>query len=170
MRANAYNQWLYSLVDLPRHRHLLEHLHQTEFEHFVPNDQNRALDGERLREVFIDTVLPQGGSYLPDSRCSVLEMLIGVAHHLEHQLAQGPDEMGVPGCFETLLRNLDLYFLNDRNYNSRVVENRLRVLMNRTYNFNGKGGLFPLKYPNEDQRDIEIWWQMMGWLSEKYDF
>jgi hypothetical protein len=32
----------------------------------------------------------------------------------------------------------------------------------------GLGGMFPLEDPREDQRAIEIWYQMMAYINENY--
>jgi hypothetical protein len=39
-------------------------------------------------------------------------------------------------------------------------------LNRRLYTTSGYGGLFPLEEPKEDQRKVEIWYQMMAYLGE----
>jgi hypothetical protein len=54
-----------------------------------------------------------------------------------------------------------------------MVKNVNQILTNlveRTYQKNGKGGLFPLKQPAKDQRRVEIWYQMAAYLNENYNF
>ena len=40
--------------------------------------------------------------------------------------------------------------------------------INRQYEANGEGGLFPLKGVCEDQREVEIWYQMNAYLYEHH--
>ena len=68
---------------------LLAHLHGIEFYSLVPNDDNRGVDGEQMRTIFLDEVGPQGSTSLPNGPCTVLEMLIGVAQRLEFELEGG---------------------------------------------------------------------------------
>jgi hypothetical protein len=36
----------------------------------------------------------------------------------------------------------------------------------RTYEPNGVGGFFPLENPNEDQREVELWYQMSAYVDD----
>jgi hypothetical protein len=40
-------------------------------------------------------------------------------------------------------------------------------IMDRRYERNGQGGLFPLRKPAMDQRDVEIWYQANAYMIEK---
>ena len=45
----------------------------------------------------------------------------------------------------------------------------LNKFAKREYQADGKGGLFPLNSPDSDQRNVEIWYQMMDYIGENYD-
>ena len=51
----------------------------------------------------------------------------------------------------------------------RYWKNRIRMITDRTYSENGKGGLFPLRKYSEDQRKVPIWYQFNAWLEENSD-
>ena len=151
---------------------LLAHLHRIEFYSLVPNDDNRGVDGEQLRTIFIDEVGPQGSTSLPKGPCTVLEMLIGVAYRLEFELLGGRFERPASDWFWILIENLELEWCDNVLY-SRLdsvgeVDERVKNLLERNYGTDGHGGLFPLKRATKDQRRIEIWYQMSSWLLENY--
>ena len=151
---------------------LLRHLHGIEFYSLVPNDDNRGVDGEQLRTIFIDEVGPQGSTSLPTGPCTVLEMLIGVSYRLEFELLGGRFERPASDWFWVLIDNLELEWCDTVLYSRldsvREVDERVKNLLERNYGTDGHGGLFPLKRATKDQRRIEIWYQMSSWLLENY--
>lgn len=93
--------------------------------------------------------------------CSVFEMLIGVARHLSFEM---DGEVGE--WFWHLINNLGLTRYNDKRWNERWVEQVVERLVWRQYSYDGNGGLFPLQAPHEDQRDVELWFQMEAYMLE----
>ena len=143
---------------------MLRMMHSTKFEYFVPNDQNRAYDGVALRERFlyehpVKSSVWEINGFL-DDECSVLEMLIALAEHCAYQTG---DKM----CdwFSTCIRNLGI---SEEHVPSRT-RRALQRLNKRTYSHDGTGGLFPLAHPLEDQRQVELWYQMAAYIIEIYD-
>lgn len=167
-----YYEWLYSLVDLPNHRELLKHLRRIDFYELIPHDHNRAEDGKSLRTIYLDI----GGAHSPSSvtNCSVLEMMVGVAFRMEHELVDLDESMDVAACFLALLDNVDLSWMTDHKYNGGngpdVVDDKVYTMLDRCYTRAGKGGLFPLRRPDLDQREVEIHYQMQAWMMENYVF
>lgn len=171
----SYLKWLYSQVASVRNRNpartywsLIRQLFTTEFTWSVPNDDNRVEDGRDLRLEFIEQF-----NIVPDREwmamgCSMLEMLIGLSRRLAFE-----SEGEVSGWFWHLMDNLDLRHFNDRVYSGRErdISDHVSVVLDqvirRKYEFSGRGGLFPLKNPNEDQRDVELWYQMAHYLLER---
>jgi hypothetical protein len=49
----------------------------------------------------------------------------------------------------------------------RVIEDILDIFVERKYDPNGYGGLFPLRCPKHDQREIEIWYQFNEYLEDQ---
>ena len=149
---------------------LLHQLYKMEFEALVPNDDNRCYDGLELREQFIDG---GGGQHaLPPGSCTVLEMLIGLSFRLEFETTQSKWEKTFTQWFWILIDNLDLGYhtnqdLTRAEYHDKIVE-KVTNLVERHYSFDGSGGLFPLNHPKEDQREVEIWYQMSAYILENY--
>jgi hypothetical protein len=67
--------------------------------------------------------------------------------------------------------HLDLYNYDDSYDFGEIhcdIQNIFIRLNRREYDSDGgNGGLFPLNEPNEDQRDVEVWYQMMAYLQER---
>ena len=171
----AYFVWLYSQVADPTESSpirtfwsLTRQLHKKEFLWSVPNDDNRVEDGRDLRYEFGDI----HGEELPNEwlglGCSMLEMLIGLARRLEFEDEDGGDAYD---WFWLLLRNAYLDdAVSDRRY-SKTTERRVNEVLDRVifrqYNRNGDGGLFPLHYPERDQRKVELWYQLSAYILER---
>lgn len=157
----AYYVWLrgfvHSGVANSRYDPILTYIHSREFYSLIPNDDNRLKDGLALRYLFeMETGLRDIERILV-SPCSVLEMIIGVAKHMEFiRSSELHDE------FWEMLDNLGL------RTDPGAVQLNLIVsrLVDRTYSPTGKGSLFPMKRFKPDMREIEIWYQMMEYIKE----
>jgi hypothetical protein len=167
-----YFDWLYrqvSSVEVKNpsktYRNLLYILYSKEFIWLVPNDDNRMEDGKDLRYIFL---YEEG---IEDSRrdthwlnldCSMLEFLVALSKRLEFET-----DIETESWFWTLLDNIGLSHLNDRAHIDREeVEEILDRVILRKYKYNGGGGLFPLRYPERDQREVEIWYQLSSYILE----
>lgn len=175
MKTNRYFDFLCSLVGRSyEYERLLEELHGIEFYSLVPNDHNRGEDGKYIRHEFIDEVGPTGSPYLPQGECTILEMLIGLSRRLEFETTQSRWERTASAWFWILIDNLGLSDCTDQNYlecsfgDDKYVTSVINRMLSRDYEFDGNGGLFPLKYPQQDQRRVEIWYQMTYWVIENY--
>lgn len=174
-----YFEWLYSIIENSREVRpeksfwlLAEQLHNKEFKFFVPNDDNRAADGKDLRDVFMAEQSVHG--YL-NGPCSMLEMLIAMAERMNFQVELFEEfETGVGEWFWILMRNIELHEFDDERYLDQdprgYVDTVLEVVIERRYSHSGDGGLFPLDCALDDQRDVELWYQMSAWLMENTDF
>ena len=103
--------------------------------------------------------------------CSVLEMMIALAESIDTygSIDMLPIERTTK-YFWLMIRNLELDGLVDSawNYTSESYFNhKIDVLLNRKYEANGSGGLFPLQKPEADQRYVEIWFQMQSYFLEQ---
>lgn len=160
----GYLKRLKSLIlPAPNHKHyhlLINELYSKEFVPTIKRDENRAIDGVFLRGEL-------GYKDSTDERpCSFLEMLIALSGRFDGNSGFDPDE--AYENFWIMMKNIGLDQYDDVHYSETEVWSILYILENRTYNFNGKGGLFPLKRPRLDQRKVEIWDQMQEWLIENY--
>lgn len=170
---DAYFEWLYSRICSVKVKNpsrtywkLFKILFTKEFVWIIPNDDNRVEDGKDLRYEWLECSEMDWQDVDRDwlhMGCSFLELLIALSRRLAFETSADPVEW-----FWEMLENLDL-----RQYNDRVdiprerVEDTLDRVIWRTYNFNGRGGLFPLRRPRADQRDVELWYQLNAYIIER---
>lgn len=168
-----YFAWLYGQVadhhqTNPRDTYwnLFRVLYKKEFAWFVPNDDNRAVDGMLMRQKFAESQ----GIFVTDEYwlrlgCSMLELLIGIAKRMAYEDEQ---ERGHVFWFWHLMGNLRLRNYSDAfKLDEQDIDERLERIIWRTYDEDGRGGLFPLRRPNgKDQRKVEIWYQLSAYLLE----
>lgn len=137
-----------------------------EYTWFVPNDDNRVQDGKDLRDEFLAT---QGidevdrGWY--DLGCSMLEMLIALSRRLSFEA----DQKTAGEWFGILLQNIGLDRCNDKRMTVEMeqhIDEVMQCVIYRQYSPTGEGGLFPLRNPQHDQREVEVWYQMSAYLIE----
>ena len=149
--------------------HVLRQLFGTEFVWRIRNDDNRVADGVELRSQFLDQHL--GLEVDPawfEQPCSFLEMLIALSERLTFQTeGASPAEW-----FWHLMNNVGLN-ITDQAYEAgrmqMYVDQVLQMINMRTYDRNGRGGLFPLNGAGviEDQTKVELWYQMNYYLLER---
>lgn len=164
---SVYYLWLTDLIYLEKNRkwiRTIPMLYRKTFVPILPNDDNREADGLSLRDEF-ETLYARedypGG-------CTCLEMLIALARRVSFQtlsLTDDDDQNRASMFFWILIKNLKL------SPNVSMYTNNSIILDNfilRQYSMDGDGGLFPLRNSLEDQRNVEIWYQMMAWVSENY--
>jgi hypothetical protein len=166
-----YLTWLYARIgDVSEKRpsktywSLLRLLYCREFVWLIPNDDNRVEDGRDLRYEFLDEA-GLSGDVDPNWMglgCSVLELIFGVAKRLVFE-ADGDFQHWV----WELLTNLGLSGYTDRGFNERQVEDIVDRFIWRTYEPDGRGGLFPMPGVDEDQRNVEIFYQLCQYILER---
>jgi hypothetical protein len=169
VRTSRYTQWLRGLVDRPGSFYdiLFDAAWQVEYEYSVLYDANRAEDGLRLRERFEY----ETSTMLPDhlGECRMLEFLVALAIRINEATYDWDKPDQTSEWFWKMIFNLGLQRFDDT-YSDDPYDNIINVFecVNlRLYNENGTdGGLFPLRRSREDQRHVEIWYQMMAYLSE----
>lgn len=180
----AYLQFLEDKVandiDLRQWSILLDTLHSVEFYALLDNDENRAEDGKILREEFVEKYHSdmwknkwkgEFGNFDPiQGPCSVLEMMIGLAKRMEFVSGRP-----LKDNFWTLIHNLGLdvyrnFELLHAEYGYTRADIVLIVtkMMDREYTSYGRGSLFPLKKCRQNQKEVEIWYQMMNYLNENF--
>ena len=160
-----YLNWLYSLVERDEdstYVRLLSQMYRTPFIFFVPYDDNRADDGIQLRKQFIR----ENGFDIVDEwfdeDCSVLEAIIGLANRMSYQSDETESE-----AFWHILRNLGIdESFDDDLLDPYLLDDILNRFIWRNYDADGFGGLFPLEDPHQDQRDVELIYQMYAYVIE----
>jgi len=141
-------------------------MHQKEFVWFVANDDNRIQDALDLRlEYLYEEGLPVPSEALRLVHVSVLEVLVALSRRMSFFMD------GEPYMWAwVLMEHLGLHKYRGRITPKRRenVDQKLDDLVWRRYDADGTGGFFPLAWPNEDQRKIEIWYQMQNWIGEQH--
>ena len=169
-----YFDWLVDLVDGYEYKGLLHYLHSIAFEWVVEYDENRMWDGRMLRDKFMmsDLYNPTELLTFKNDGASVLEVLIAISIRMDFALADIGEQNNSIWFWE-LIGNLGLDIYKDDVFcrlDSWIdIEETIDIFMSREYDYNGYGGLFPLKNAKEDQRVVELWYQMHNYISEKYD-
>lgn len=182
---NEYLDWLKKKVD-PNDNYncLIEILHENEFYWSIYMDRNRAEDGKWLRQEFANECSDSIRRKfilvdMMEIEASILEVIIGIAERMDFELCESFEDVDhIPTYFKELIENLRLDVYTDNVFENTVDEeeetirsdiyDRLDMLCERSYAPNGEGGLFPLKNPGCDQRDIEIWHQMNAYILENH--
>jgi hypothetical protein len=168
---NLYFNWLCHKVFNVRstdraltYWNLFRLLHGTEFAWVLPMDENRAEDGKDLRTEFANLANLSAPLGWMEDPCSVLEMLIAFSRRAEHMTSKP-----YQNWFWQMLRNLRLDDKSDSSdFEPTDVERILDLFLNRRYQPNGKGGLFPLPADTgimQDQRAIDIWYQFCDYVA-----
>lgn len=166
---DSYFRWLCAKVISPHNRNyqdLLRILYSTEFIWLIAGDRNREEDGLELRDYFISETYLENEPDWFTQPCSVLEVLISFAQRASFQT----DEP-VRDWFMEFLTNLGLNeFRRVSRSDILIIEGILNTFIWRTYEPSGRGGLFPLREPKNDQRKIEIWYQFCEYLEDQGRF
>lgn len=142
---------------------LLGLMFEKEFISFVAHDENRVADGVDLRSEFcFQRELPT--DCLKDAwPPSFAEVLVSLSRRLSFD-AGGRAR----GWAWTLMNNLELHRMSDPLTRRKIkqVDDILETCIRRTYAPDGQGGFFPLAWPEEDQREVELWYQMAAYINE----
>lgn len=92
----------------------------------------------------------------------MFELLVGLSRRLSFE-AEGR----VHQWFWILLNNIGLAGCNDKaEWDDKEVDAILDQVICRTYKPDGRGGLFPLNKPTQDQTQVELWYQLQAYILE----
>ena len=148
---------------------LLGCLNEHNFVPMLDMDQNRADDGTDLRYRF---AYEKGytrsaiAAYLDDGPCSVLEVMVALALRCEEHIMGDPamgDRTGL--WFWEMVHSMGLSSMDDDRFDPDRAIDIITRFNQRTYQPNGKGGLFTVNQCPDDLRELEIWYQMMRYLN-----
>lgn len=174
-----YFEWLYSQVaqvevkNLVRsHWRLLNILYRTEFVWIIANDDNRMEDGRDLRREFVEELeLDRPDDEWMHIGCSMLEMCISLSRRLSFEDEEEKDTS--VDWFWHLMANIGLRIFTDSELHDEQKEEYVSYILEeviwRNYHYDGRGGLFPLRDPHEDQRGVELWYQLSSYLMEGHE-
>lgn len=165
----AYFNYLVEYIDnhgIERNRLLmLKRLYNTEYTWKIPNDENRAMDGMKLRDEF-------GYSEELEGPCSILEMLVALAIRCENDIMRDPKYGDRTSTwFWIMIRNLGLMDYTDTNWDvdsGYEIDQICKNFVSNSYKKSGTNGLFLTHNPKIDMRKLEIWKQLGVYLDENY--
>lgn len=167
-----YFEWLCSIVQVPRssrrYNKLLDYLHNTEFTFILPMDENRCIDGVNLRYRFGEENNIEGpviASWLDNEPCSILEMMVALAVRCETFIMGDVGKNKPERWFWMMINSLGLMGMVDSRFDIETVNFIIWRFLNREYSRDGEGGIAYIPGTKEDLRSMEIWYQMMRYLS-----
>ena len=105
-------------------------------------------------------------SYLDNSPCSVLEMLIALAIRCEEHIMDDRYRNRTGQWFWGMIENLGLRKMTDARFDEDYADEIIQRFLDRRYKRNGEGGLFTVEHCRRDLRTVEIWYQMCWYLDE----
>ncbi len=169
---NRYFEWLYNYACKGRlnghisFRKLFVNLYDTQFDFYIRNDVNRAMDGVNLRYRFGTVINDNRAFDILDDPCSVLEMILALAIRIEEQIMDDPKYGDrTQQWFWGMLSTIGISAMSDDIYDEKYVNKCIYRFLERQYEPNGKGGLFYIRDCDQDLRDVEIWTQMCWYLN-----
>ena len=177
--SNAYRNWLETSMNAQGYSILFDLLHDTKFEwsRKIPRDSDRSEDGRYLRLRFANEAgLDIWDEWLDDTwPCSFLEFLVALAYSIDDKMMYDPEKPDQAAeWFWEMMSNMDLAKYDDQRMLQGgmlawfLVSETVDKVMGRRYDYNGNGGLFPLRKPAMDQRKVEIWYQANAYMIENY--
>ena len=133
-------------------------------------DENRVDDGVELRYRFVrEEGIPDAeiATNLDNRECSVLEIMVSLAIRMEETITSDPDYGDRTSIwFWDMVDSMGLLDMDNDHFHGETVSTTLDRMIRREYASTGRGGLFTVKEPREDMRNVEIWYQMMWWLTD----
>lgn len=186
---SEYFDWLISLINNPpngkKYSKMLKCLHKNHFKVINIFDKNRQNDAMDLRKVYFNSIYykiyalskcPE--TILLDEKfinlCTFLELLICISKRMEFEMTSDSDmDYSMNRWFWELISNIGFDKYSDDDWDKydseKEIIKRINIINNREYEQNGNGGLFPIHTPPYRMRNIDLWYQMMKYLQEKYD-
>lgn len=164
-KDREYFDWLRDRIAIPvdagEYDGCLNLMFATEYIWIVPNDENRVSDGRDLRHEFnLDMGYDED---VHGVAVCFLEVLIGLAERVAFLVDQEPIDWGW-----NLMKNLKLGGFHDP-LSGKEIRKIMQIMENviwRRYGPDGSGGFFPLTNPKDDQRLVEVWYQMTAYIEE----
>lgn len=154
---------------------------------FLPQtdmDENRCSDCMDLREEFAQYDFPDSEEdqmwmkvcldMAHGESGTMLELLTVIAEKMAFETCDSQYEASTRKWFLEILGNCGLgkHWSNEDfedEGNEEVVRDAMNTVIFRKTGWDGEGGLFPLAYPQYDQRKVEIIIQMNNYLEENYE-
>lgn len=166
---------------------LCETLQEENFIPMVMLDENRCDECRELRSDFAEVEYGINGADTPETieatdildgtlceNGTMFELLIVLAEKIAYEMSDSEFEASTRKWFLEMIGNcgMDRYCYNE-NFEQEGNEENIRdiahtVIFHKT-GWDGEGGLFPLSYPQGDQRRVDFITQINNYLEENYD-
>lgn len=167
---NKYFEWLtdqiavqYGIENGNSYVELLTLFHEKEFVWIILNDDNRVMDGLDIRQEFIDEFQCGVPAHNVGMGASFLEVLLGLSRRLAFN-AEGEPQTWAWQLIDNIGLNNESDPLIEEDLDR--IDGHLDTIIWRRYKRDGWGGFFPLIHTPNDQRAVELWYQMMEYINE----
>lgn len=167
---SAYFSWLTDQIssyaeERVAYSTLLKTLYETPFDSVDGLDDNRVVDGIFLRKSFLfETGIKNASIEWVQMDCSFFEMLVAISSRMSIMMDYDQEY-----CFWKMLNNMRLVYSDDEmTYMGSLVVDRIEKVINRSYESNGEGSIFPLQNPpyGWDSTKQEVLIQMYEYIKE----
>lgn len=170
----SYFVWLigkaHAYQHISKYENAFRRLHELDYIWTMELDEDRAIKGCDLRAWFKDDVGDILSDYDYAYPCSMLELMVSLAIDCDERLMWNSyDGNRTDVWFWSMFCNLGLIGMHGNRYDQRTVDMAAVRFMNRDYPPNGEGGLFYTTRDDVDMRDLELWYQLMYWVSNEKD-
>ena len=169
---HAYRLWLNNKVNsagnpLTAYSQIMAFLFRAPFEPGYPGDDNRIGDIRELRSEFANSMHLENVDYIEIQQMepSVLELMISMAVRINNYMSTEDD---IPKYFKDMMESLGVLSMDDSNFNFSDASKKIDIFNERTYQKNGKGGLFWVKKLNDNGYDatkLDLWTQSQAYLN-----
>lgn len=140
-------------------------------------DENRCYECRCLRSDFAEGYEDDTGDILDGlygEYGTMMELFVVLSEKIAYEMADSEFEAGTGKWFKELLQNCGLIkccngWFEEDGKNSAEIADILDVIIYRKFDWDGEGGLFPLRCPKSDQRYAELIIQMNNYIEENYD-
>lgn len=150
---------------------LFKVMHEIPFNVIIERDNNRLSDAKKLRDDFKDDTCYAIYDCIDEMPVTFLEVVISLALRMEFIISSSEDIDETSKWVWVLLNNLNLIWYDDTTWDDNKemeVYYICQRVINREYESNGQGGFFPLEDSKDDQRNVELWYQLNYFLNEKF--
>lgn len=169
-KDQLYFAWLVNFVcDTDQKRfysELLRYLFNCEFVYDNEYDKNLADYGVELRYEYHERIASLSEDTLY-RECTLLEMMIALSVSMEEEIMSN-DEHGdrTHRWFWGMIESLGLDKYEDSYWDELKVDEIIENFEEKRYQKSGKGGLFTVENGQFNMRNMTIWEQMSGYLTE----
>lgn len=178
---SKYYEWLCGFCNINQEDRsyllLFRELYNKKFRWFVPNDDNRAVEGMELRMKFCEEEFYPYKYAIAireqlKEAVNMLEIIVSLAFRCSDMMVDTRYSAPIDKWVWELLTNAGFDKFTDEDFyihgGHQKIDKKLNTILNRHYDRNGFGGFFPMRNSKNDQRKIEIWYQMSEYLVKNY--